>query len=224
MHSATQAKLYSDGEVEWVRTTPEEVLFKTRLTVASYQGPLKNGSVFLFFFSEWHKKKKLPTASQLPSWCIYRLRILFLMWRMWHICSHLHSVQCAFSGHSRVPAGETSSLAVIPADTRAQGISHIPFKDTLWYKNGGIVQGSQWRPVKLTAAEVSDVFTWVTTFSQLYVEWLLLWKHAWLLCNSGPHDWCSRSHMLPLWCQLSQTLTSVLVKSFLGHLLRYKKT
>lgn len=163
MHTATQAKLLF-WRVEWVRTCwhQRRFLFETRLTVASYQEPLKMDLFFLFFFSEWHKKNTQQQVSY-PAGVFIGSEFFFLMWRMWHICSHLHSVQCAFSGHSRVPAGETSSLAAIPADTRARGISHIPFKDTRWYKNGRIVQGSQWRPVYLTAAEVSDVFTWVTT-------------------------------------------------------------
>lgn len=95
------------------------------------------------FLSFQNGTNNIQLRSQLSSWCIYRFGVLFLMWRIWHLCSHLHIVQCAFSGHSRVPAGETSRLAVIPADTRAQGISHIPFNDKLWYKNRKNSQGSQ---------------------------------------------------------------------------------
>lgn len=97
------------------------------------QGPQKKN---LYFFKNSHCYKQCPAAKthiQL-SWCIFRFSILFLMWRRWHLCSHLRSVLLVDTFESL--KGETSSHAVIPADTGAQGISRIPFNDKLRFKKG----------------------------------------------------------------------------------------
>lgn len=201
----------------------EEFLFETLLTLAP--GTLEN---WIHFFSFQNGTNNIQLRSQLSSWCIYRFGVLFLMWRMWHLCSHLHIVHCAFSGHSRVPSGETSRLAVIPADTRAQGISHIPFNDKLWYKNRKTSQGSQME-TSLTDGSKGD---WCIrmSYSSLFLNYT--WnvncyfesKEGFFVTAAHMSDAAAGTCCHSPWCQHSQPWTSVLVKSFLGELLSYKET
>lgn len=144
--------------------------------------------ISIFFYSHCYKQYPAAKTNIQLSWCIYRFSILFLMWRRWHLCSHLRSVLLVDTFESL--QGETSSHADIPADTGAQGISRIPFNDKPWFKKGKRRTGltmetslTDWRRRGLMYSQELQDFL----FSQLYAKWLLLSKHGRLLCNAAAH-------------------------------------
>ena len=127
IYVATWAKLHSVRAVEWVKTCCHQRRFVQNSTDScTRQEHPKMNSFFLFSFFFWNAINNIQLWSQLSSWCIYRFGFLFLMWRERHLCSHLPSVQCAVSGQTWVPTGETSILLFQQTpEPRESAASHL---------------------------------------------------------------------------------------------------
>lgn len=138
------------------------------------------------------------------------------MWRRWHLCSHLRSVLLVDTFES--PEGETSSRAVIPEDTGAQGISCIPFNDKLQFKkrkdtheahNGDQFNRRWQRPLMYSRELEHFLFSMIVT----------AWKAS--LVHSGPHVSHSSRHAATL-CSIISLIPELL--HFPGRLAELQRT
>lgn len=108
------------------------------------EGPQKNN---LYIFLNSHCYKQCPAAEtniQL-SWCIFRFSILFLMWRRWHLCSHLRSVLLVDTFESLKGKQAAMLLFQQTLEPRGSAASHLMISCDL--KKERDAQGLQWRPV-----------------------------------------------------------------------------